>query len=80
MFTELYLNINQKIINEITSINELVAIMSSEIGYSKKPIYTEPRTGDIEKSVLSNNKFISLFNYIPSIDVKTGIKMLVNNK
>ena len=54
--------------------------MSSEIGYSKKPIYTEPRTGDIEKSVLSNNKFISLFNYIPSIDVKTGIKMLFNNK
>lgn len=82
------LALNSDIKNEIinvstnckTSINELVAIMSSEIGYSKKPVYTVARTGDIEKSILSNSKLISLFNYIPSIDVKTGIKMLVNNK
>lgn len=64
--------------NSRTSINELVSIMSSEIGYTKEPIYTESRAGDIEKSVLNNSKLISLFKFTPSIDVKTGIKKMVD--
>lgn len=69
--------------NRRTSINELVSIMKEEIGYNLEPIYTASRAGDIEKSVLSNEKLISLFHFELSIDVKTGIRKMIeyaNNK
>ena len=74
-------DINDEIINvstnRRTSINELVSIMKSEMDYKLEPQYTESRVGDIEKSVLSNEKLISLFHYIPRIDICTGIKKMV---
>lgn len=63
--------------NNRTSINELVKIMKAELDYELEPEYTSPRAGDIEKSVLSNEKLISLFHYTPQIDIYTGIKKMV---
>lgn len=63
--------------NSRTSINELVSIMKEEIGYKLEPVYTGSRAGDIEKSVLSNEKLISLFHFIPQIDIHTGINKMV---
>ena len=63
--------------NSRTSINELVSIMKEELNYELEPEYTNPRAGDIEKSVLSNEKLISLFHYTPQINVPEGIKKMV---
>ena len=63
--------------NSRTSINDLVKIMKEELNYQLEPEYTETRIGDIEKSVLSNKKLISLFQYTPQIDIRTGIRKLV---
>lgn len=63
--------------NSRTSINDLVKIMKEELNYELEPEHTVSRIGDIEKSVLSNEKLISLFHYTPQIDIRTGIKKLV---
>ena len=62
--------------NSRTSINELVSIMKSELNYKLEPEYTDSRAGDIEKSVLSNEKLISLFHYTPQTDIHTGIRKM----
>lgn len=64
--------------NSRTSINDLFEVLKKELNYSLEPIYTQPREGDIEKSILDNGKLISMFHFIPSIDVETGIKKMIN--
>ena len=62
-----------------TSINELFNVLKKEIGYSLNPKYTVSREGDIEKSVLSNDKLISLFDFVPSVSLAAGIKEMVKD-
>lgn len=68
--------------NSRTSINDLFEVVKTELNYTLEPTYTEPREGDIEKSVLNNGKLISLFHFTPLISIKEGIKKMVevNNK
>lgn len=63
--------------NSRTSINDLFEVLKKELNYKLKPKYTVPREGDIEKSILNNGKLVSLFHFIPSIDIKTGIRLMV---
>jgi len=63
--------------NSRTSINDLFEVLKEELNYKLKPKYTAPREGDIEKSILNNGKLISLFNFVPSIDIRTGIREMV---
>ena len=65
--------------NSRTSINDLFEVMKEELNYKQKPKYTAPREGDIEKSILNNGKLISLFHFAPSIDIRTGIREMVEN-
>lgn len=65
--------------NSRTSINDLFDVLKQELNYKLEPVYTQPREGDIEKSILNNGKLISLFHFTPSIDVKTGIREMVEN-
>ena len=65
--------------NKKTSINDLFEVLKEELNYTIEPIYTESRAGDIEKSILNNGKLISMFNFTPSIDIRTGIKTMVEN-
>ena len=62
--------------NSRTSINELFDVLKEELNYKLIPKYTTPREGDIEKSILNNEKLISMFHFIPSVDVYTGIKKM----
>lgn len=79
----LKLNIKNEIINVSTntktSINELFEVLKNELNYKLTPQYIATRKGDIEKSILNNQKLISMFNFIPSIDINTGIKKMVEN-
>lgn len=63
--------------NTKTSINELFNTMKEVLNYKLEPVYTAPRGGDIEKSVLDNRKLAALLHFAPSIDIKTGIKTAV---
>lgn len=65
--------------NSKTSINDLFEILKTELNYTLEPAYTKSREGDIEKSVLNNEKLISLFNFTPSISVKEGIRIMVED-
>lgn len=60
--------------NEATSINELFNIMKEETNYNKKPIYHPKRPGDLELSVLSNEKAKEILNWQPSFNLKKGVK------
>jgi len=60
--------------NEATSINELFKIMKEEINYKKTPIYQQKRPGDLEVSVLSNEKAKEILNWQPSFNLKKGVK------
>ena len=60
--------------NEATSINELFKIMKEEINYKKTPIYQQKRPGDLEVSVLSNEKAKEILNWQPSFNLKEGVK------
>jgi len=59
---------------EATSINELFNIMKEETNYNKKPIYHPKRPGDLELSVLSNEKAKRILNWQPSFNLKEGVK------
>lgn len=65
--------------NTRTSINKLFQILKEEFGYKLNPEYIMSREGDIEKSVLSNEKLTSLLHYIPSVDLKSGIHEMVEH-
>lgn len=65
--------------NSRTSINDLFEVLKEELDYKLEPVYTASREGDIEKSILNNNKLSSLLHFTPSIDVKTGIQKMVNS-
>lgn len=60
-----------------TSINDLFEVLKKELNYKLEPIYTQPREGDIEKSILDNGKLISIFHFTPSINIEMGIKKMV---
>ena len=66
--------------NSRTSINDLFEVMKENLNYKLMPIYTAPREGDIEKSILNNGKLISMFHFAPSIDLNTGIKKMVEKE
>ena len=63
--------------NTRTSINDLFEILKRELDYKLEPTYTQPREGDIEKSILDNGKLVSMFHFTPSIDIESGIKKMV---
>ncbi len=65
--------------NKKTSVNELFETLKKTLNYPLSPNYTESRAGDIEKSVLSNEKLISLFNFVPSIGIQEGIEKMAKS-
>jgi len=57
-----------------TSINELVEMMNKIMNTSLKPIYTEPRKGDIMHSYLDNKKALDVLGWKPEYSLEEGLK------
>lgn len=55
------------------SINEVFQILSDKLNYQQKPIYTEPRKGDIVESLADISKAKKLLNYYPKVFFEEGI-------
>lgn len=59
---------------EATSLSDLWKMICSNLNIDIDPIYAPARTGDIQHSLASIEKAQKLFNYEPSVKMKTGLK------
>lgn len=57
-----------------TSINDLIRSFEKAVGYTVPVQYTAPRTGDILRSVLSNEALKRDLGFVPAIDLEEGIR------
>jgi nucleoside-diphosphate-sugar epimerase len=56
------------------SLNDLVRVMNSLIGSNVKPIYKEPRAGDVRDSQADISKARALLGYTPSVALEEGLR------
>lgn len=59
------------------SINEVFRTIASYLGYTQKPIYTEPRKGDIFQSLADISKAQKILNYQPEVYFDKGIQLTI---
>lgn len=57
-----------------TSINDLICSFEKAVGYTVPVQYTAPRTGDILRSVLSNEALKRDLGFVPKMDLEEGIR------
>lgn len=57
-----------------TSINDLIRSFEKAVGYTVPVQYTAPRTGDILRSVLSNENLKRDLGFVPAMDLEEGIR------
>lgn len=57
-----------------TSINDLIRSFEKAVGYAVPVQYTEARTGDILRSVLSNEALKADLDFVPEMDLEEGIR------
>lgn len=57
-----------------TSINDLIRSFEKAVGYTVPVQYTAPRTGDILRSVLSNEALKRELGFVPAMDLEEGIR------
>lgn len=57
-----------------TSINDLIRSFEKSVGYTVPVQYTAPRTGDILRSVLSNEALKRDLGFVPEMDLEEGIR------
>ena len=57
-----------------TSINDLIRSFEKAVGYTVPVQYTAPRTGDILRSVLSNETLKRDLGFVPAMDLEEGIR------
>lgn len=57
-----------------TSINDLIRSFEKAVGYTVPVQYTAPRTGDILRSVLSNEALKRDLGFVPAMDLEEGIR------
>ncbi|NPA62076.1 MAG: SDR family oxidoreductase [Methanococci archaeon] len=60
-----------------TSVNELYKIIANELNYKNEPIYDKPREGEVYRIFLDIKKAQNL-GWIPDVDLKEGIKKVIN--
>jgi nucleoside-diphosphate-sugar epimerase len=61
-----------------TSVNELFQIINDLIGKSIEPQYSEPRKGEVRRSVADVEKAKRLLGYKIAVDLKKGLKRTVD--
>lgn len=57
-----------------TSINDLIRSFEKAVGYTVPVQYTAPRTGDILRSVLSNEDLKRDLGFVPEMELEEGIR------
>jgi UDP-glucose 4-epimerase len=52
-------------------------LLSEIIGYSGKPHYAEPRTGDVKHSLADISRAKAAFGYQPTVNFEEGLRRTV---
>ena len=63
---------------EQTSVNQIFKQLSTEISYTKKPLYEPERQGDVRHIYLNATKAEEDLNWIASINLQEGLKRTVD--
>jgi UDP-glucose 4-epimerase len=61
-----------------TSINELIRLLSEELGFRPEVRYVEPRAGDVRDSQADNERLTRKFKGVEPIEVSTGLNHTVD--
>ncbi len=59
--------------NEEISINDLLMTIKEILDFEVAPIYSEPRKGDIARSILNNSKAIEGLKWTPQVNIEEGL-------
>jgi len=57
-----------------TSLNQLLDILQRILGSKVRPVYQDPRPGDVKHSLADIGKAIAFLHYQPRIGIETGLK------
>ncbi len=57
-----------------TSLNELLAVLSSLAGRAVEPVYEPPRPGDVRHSLASIEAAARALGYAPTVDLREGLR------
>lgn len=60
-----------------TVVNELARIIGKLMDQNVKPIYADPRPGDVKHSLADITKAQRLLNYRPKVDIEEGLKRII---
>jgi len=73
---------NGEVINVATagriSLNELLRVMNAIVGSTMKPVYKEPRAGDVRDSQADISKAEQLLGYQPTVSLEEGLKLTLD--
>lgn len=62
-----------------TSINELISVLSSELGCIPEVEYSTSRSFDVQKSVLDISAAKDLLDWSPQVSLRSGIRLMLEN-
>jgi nucleoside-diphosphate-sugar epimerase len=57
-----------------TSLNQLLETLQRILGSKVKPVYQDPRPGDVKHSLADIGKAIAFLHYQPRVDIEAGLK------
>ena len=57
-----------------TSLNQLLETLQRILGSKVKPVYQDPRPGDVKHSLADIGKAIAFLRYQPRVDIEAGLK------
>ena len=60
------------------TVNEIIDMINTSLGKSVKPIYTDPRSGDVKHSLADITAAKKLIGYKPIIQFKDGLKLAID--
>jgi nucleoside-diphosphate-sugar epimerase len=64
--------------NRCITVNQLTAEINQILGKTIKPIYTEPRPGDIKHSLADINRAEAWLNYKPLVSFEQGLRLTID--
>ena len=60
------------------TVNEIIDMINTSLGKNVKPIYTDPRSGDVKHSLADITAAKKLIGYKPIIQFKDGLKLAID--
>ncbi len=63
---------------EAVTVNEIIALINELVGKNIKPIYTDPRPGDVKHSLADITRAEKLIGYKTTVPFKQGLQLAIN--